>query len=115
MSVVPDSAADLLPVATAITSMPLRLVFTPDAFYYGVVPVLAETTSALGGDPAAIGRAAILAKMTTGFPLSPLTASTFILLGMGKVGFGDHQRFIFGWAFGTTLVMTAVALVTGML
>ncbi|MGW5647242.1 CitMHS family transporter [Saccharopolyspora sp. NPDC003752] len=115
VSVVPDSAAGLLPVATAITSMPFSLVFTPDAYYYGVVPVLAETTAALGGDPAAIGRAAILGQMTTGFPLSPLTASTFILLGMSKVDLGDHQRFIFKWAFGTTLVMTAVALVTGVL
>ncbi|MEU6268875.1 CitMHS family transporter [Saccharopolyspora shandongensis] len=115
VAVIPDSAAALLPVATAITSMPFSLVFTPDAYYYGVVPVLAETTAALGGDPAAIGRAAILGQMTTGFPLSPLTASTFILLGMSKVDLGDHQRFIFKWAFGTTLVMTAVALVTGVL
>ncbi|MCI2417045.1 citrate:proton symporter [Saccharopolyspora sp. K220] len=115
VSIIPDSAAGLLPVATAITSMPFSLVFTPDAYYYGVVPVLAETTAALGGDPAAIGRAAILGQMTTGFPLSPLTASTFILLGMSGVDLGDHQRFIFKWAFGTTLVMTVVALATGVL
>ncbi|GAA4620870.1 CitMHS family transporter [Saccharopolyspora hordei] len=115
VSVVPDSAAGLLPVATAVASMPLSLVFTPDAFYYGVVPVLAETTAALGGDPAAIGRAAVLGQMTTGFPLSPLTASTFILVGMSGVQLGEHQRFAFGWAFGTTLVMTAVALLTGVL
>jgi hypothetical protein len=31
-------------------------------------------------DPALVGRGAILGQMTTGFPLSPLTASTFILL-----------------------------------
>ena len=53
--------------------------------------------------------------MTTGFPLSPLTASTFILVGMSGVQLGEHQRFIFRWAFGTTLVMTAVALLTGAL
>ncbi|RKT84977.1 citrate-Mg2+:H+ or citrate-Ca2+:H+ symporter, CitMHS family [Saccharopolyspora antimicrobica] len=115
VSVIPDSAAGLLPVGTAIASMPLSLVFTPDAFYYGIVPVLAETSAALGGDPAAIGRAAILGQMTTGFPLSPLTASTFILLGMSGVDLGEHQRFVFRWAFGTTLVMTAVALLTGVL
>jgi citrate-Mg2+:H+ or citrate-Ca2+:H+ symporter, CitMHS family len=115
VAVVPDAASGLLPVVTAIASMPLSLAFTPDAFYYGVVPVLAETTAALGGDPAAIGRAAILGQMTTGFPLSPLTASTFILLGMTQVDLGEHQRFIFKWAFGTTLVMTAVALLTGVL
>jgi CitMHS family citrate-Mg2+:H+ or citrate-Ca2+:H+ symporter len=93
--------------------MPMSLLFTPDAFYFGVVPVLAETTQALGGNPAEIGRAAVLGQMTTGFPLSPLTASTFILVGLTAVDLGDHQRFIFKWAFGTTLVMTAVALLTG--
>ena len=51
--------------------------------------------------------------MTTGFPLSPLTAATFILIGMSGVQLGQHQRFIFGWAFATTLVMTVVALLTG--
>jgi citrate-Mg2+:H+ or citrate-Ca2+:H+ symporter, CitMHS family len=53
--------------------------------------------------------------MTTGFPLSPLTASTFILIGLSGVDLGDHQRFIFPWAFGTTLVMTAFAFATGVL
>ena len=111
----PDSAAGLLPVITAVVSMPLSLVFTPDAFYFGVLPVLAETTASFGGDPAEIGRAAILGQMTTGFPLSPLTASTFILIGMAQVELGKHQRYIFLWAFATTLVMTAVALLTGAL
>ena len=115
VGVVPDSAAGLLPVITAVLSMPLSLVFTPDAFYFGVLPVLAETTASFGGDPAEVGRAAILGQMTTGFPLSPLTASTFILVGMAQVELGKHQRYIFGWAFATTLIMTAVALATGAL
>ena len=51
--------------------------------------------------------------MTTGFPLSPLTAATFLLLGLARVELADHQRFIFIWAFGTTIVMTIVALITG--
>ena len=113
VQLVPDGAGGLLPVAVAITSMPLSLVFTPDAYYFGVLPVLAEATATMGGNPAEIARAAILGQMTTGFPLSPLTASTFILIGMAGVDLGDHQRFIFKWAFGTTLVMTAVALATG--
>lgn len=77
------------------------------------MPVIAETAGGLGHDPLEIGRAAILGQMTTGFPLSPLTASTFILVGMAGVSLNDHQRFIFLWAFGTTAVMTAVALLTG--
>ncbi|MCC9711608.1 citrate:proton symporter [Streptomyces sp. MNU76] len=113
VSVVPDSFGSHLPVAVALTGMPLSLVFTPDAYYFGVLPVLAETASGFGTEPAQVARAAILGQMTTGFPLSPLTASTFILVGMSGVSLGEHQRFIFRWAFATTLVMTAGALLTG--
>jgi CitMHS family citrate-Mg2+:H+ or citrate-Ca2+:H+ symporter len=113
VSVVPDSFGSHLPVVVAVTGMPLSLVFTPDAYYFGVLPVLAETANGFGTDPAEVARAAVLGQMTTGFPLSPLTASTFILVGMSGVPLGDHQRFVFRWAFATTLVMTAGALLTG--
>jgi CitMHS family citrate-Mg2+:H+ or citrate-Ca2+:H+ symporter len=115
VSVIPDSLGRHLPVLVAVTGMPLSLVFTPDAYYFGVLPVLAETAHGFGTDPAEVARAALLGQMTTGFPLSPLTAATFILVGMSGVQLGEHQRFIFRWAFATTLVMTAAAVLTGAL
>ena len=115
VSVIPASLAGYLPLIVAVTSMPLSLAFTPDAYYFGVLPVLAQAASSFGIDPVLVGRGAILGQMTTGFPLSPLTASTFILIGLSGVNLGDHQRLIFPWAFGTTLVMTAVAFATGVL
>jgi len=113
VSLIPDPFTPFLPIIVAVTSMPASLVFTPDAYYFGILPILAQTAQALGIDPLTIGRAAIRGQMTTGFPLSPLTASTFILVGMSGVDLGDHQRNIFWWAFGSTLVMTVVALLTG--
>ena len=115
VSIVPTSVGPYLPVLVAIASMPLSLVFTPDAYYFGVLPILSQAGSSFGVDPAAMGRASVLGQMTTGFPLSPLTASTFILVGLSGVDLGDHQRFVFKWAFGTTLIMTAVAFATGVL
>lgn len=113
--VIPDSFGGILPVLVSVVSMPLSLVFTPDAFYFGVLPVFAHTADVMGIDPAMIARGAIAGQMTTGFPLSPLTASTFILIGMAKVELGKHQRFTFLWAWGTTLVITVTAIVTGAL
>ncbi|GGA36536.1 CitMHS family transporter [Psychrobacillus lasiicapitis] len=110
---IPESLGNYLPTIVAITSMPLSLVFTPDAYYFGVLPIISETASNLGINPHEIGRAAILGQMTVGFPLSPLTAATFILIGLTKVDLFEHQKFIFKWAFGTTIVMTIVALLTG--
>ena len=113
VSLIPQQRAPWLPTLTAITSMPASLLFTPDAYYFGVVPILSQTATQFGIDPLEIGRAALLGQMTVGFPVSPLTASTFLLVGLAEVDLGDHQKFILKWAFGTTLVMTLAALLTG--
>jgi len=113
VSLIPQDHANLLPLLTAITSMPASILFTPDAYYFGVVPILSQSAVQFGLDPLEIGRAALLGQMTVGFPISPLTASTFLLIGLAEVDLGEHQRFVFKWAFGTTLVMTLLALLTG--
>jgi CitMHS family citrate-Mg2+:H+ or citrate-Ca2+:H+ symporter len=113
VAMIPQNHANLLPTLTAITSLPASILFTPDAYYFGVVPILSQTATQFGIDPLEIGRAALLGQMTVGFPISPLTASTFLLVGLAEVDLGEHQRHTFKWAFGTTIVMTIVALLTG--
>ncbi len=113
VSLIPEHHANLLPVLTAITSLPASMLFTPDAYYFGVVPILSQTATQFNMDALEIGRAALLGQMTVGFPISPLTASTFLLVGLSEVDLGEHQRFTFKWAWGTTIVMTIIALLTG--
>ncbi|KRF51936.1 citrate transporter [Bacillus sp. Soil745] len=113
VSAIPDWLGGHLPILIAVVSMPLSLIFSPDAFYYGLLPVLSEAGAAFGVDPIEIGRAALLGNGTTGFPLSPLNPSVFVLIGLCKVDLGDLQKKIFFWAFGSTIVMTIVALLTG--
>lgn len=113
VSLIPDNLGGHMGAIVAVTSMPFSLLFTPDAYYFGVLPVISQTAEMFGVEAVEIGRAAVLGQMTTGFPLSPLTASTFLLIGLAGVELGDHQRFIFKWAFGTTIVMTIVALIIG--
>lgn len=115
VALIPQNHANLLPVLTAITSLPASMLFTPDAYYFGVVPILSQTATQFGMDSLEIGRAALLGQMTVGFPISPLTASTFLLVGLAEVDLGEHQRHTFWWAWGTTVVMTMVAILTGSL
>lgn len=115
VSIIPDEVGGMMGVIVALIGMPLSLLFTPDAFYFGVLPIVSETAAAYGVEAASIGSAAILGQMTTGFPLSPLTASTFLLIGLAGVELADHQKFVFKWAFGTTIVMTIVAVITGVI
>ena len=113
VSLIPQQHASWLPTLTALTSLPASILFTPDAYYFGVVPILSQTATQFGIDPLEIGRAALLGQMTVGFPISPLTASTFLLVGLTEVDLGEHQRHTFFWAWGTTIVMTIMALLTG--
>lgn len=113
VGLMPGQHSSLLPLTVAITSLPASMLFTPDAYYFGVIPVLCDTGAFFGIDQLEIGRAALLGQMTVGFPISPLTASTFLLVGLSEVDLGEHQRHTFKWAWGTTIVMTIVAILTG--
>ena len=82
---------------------------------FGVLPVIYEMAASLGIDPVQIGCAAVLGQMTVGFPISPLAAATLVLISVSRVNLIDHQKFMFFWAFGTTLIMTVVCYLTGAL
>lgn len=115
VSLIPEHMGSLLPLSVAVTSMPLSLVFPTDAYYFGVLPVIYEMAVSLGIDSVQIGRAAVLGQMTVGFPVSPLAAATLVLISVSRVNLIDHQKFMFFWAFGTTLIMTVVCYLTGAL
>lgn len=111
--VLPAGSGTWLPLIVGALSMPLSLLFDPDSFYFGILPVLAGIAKAGGGDAMAVGQAAIVGQMTTGFPISPLTPATFLLVGLARVNLADHQRAAFGWLLLLSLIMTACGYLIG--
>lgn len=109
----PAEVGPHLPVLLAVLAMPLSLVFDPDSFYFGVLPVVAEVGGHFGVPPVQMAQAALLGQMTTGFPVSPLTPATFLVAGLSGVELGAHQRFSIPWLYAASLVMTGAALLLG--
>lgn len=107
---VPDALSSHIPFIVSLIAMPLSLVFDPDSYYFGIMPVVAN----IGGfPPIEVAQASLLGQMTTGFPVSPLTPATFLLCSLCGVDLADHQRFSIPVLWLASIVMAIGAVVTG--
>lgn len=113
--ILPEQLGRQLPLITGLLSMPASLLFDPDSFYFGILPLLASTAGHFGVSSLEVGQAAIMGQMTTGFPISPLTGSTFLLIGLAGVDLGEHQKKTFPLAFLVTLVILTVSVLMGII
>lgn len=113
VSFIPTWVGNHLALITGLLAMPASLLFDPDSFYFGILPLLATTATHFQGEAIEVGRAAITGQMTTGFPVSPLTGATYLLVGLTGVDLGDHQRKTIPYAFLITLVILTVSLLVG--
>ncbi len=111
IAAVPEWMGPYLAVVTGLLSIPFTFFISNDAFYFGIVPVLAKAAEVYGISAAEIGRASVIGQPV--HLLSPLVASTYLLVGMCKVEFGDHQRFTLIWSISASIVMLVAALVFG--
>lgn len=109
--IIPDSWGPNMGIITGLTSMPFTYFVSNDAYFYGIVPLTAITASHFGVTAVEIGRASLLGQSV--HMLSPLVASTYLLIGLAGVSFEAHQRFTLKWAVATTLVMLLVSIITG--
>ncbi|MFG2967128.1 CitMHS family transporter [Streptomyces sp. NPDC048288] len=110
---IPDGMGPHMALVTGVLSIPLTYFMSNDGFYFGVLPVLAEAGQAHGVPAVEIARASII-----GQPLhmsSPLVPAVYVLVGMAKVEFGDHTRFVVKWAALTSLVVLGAGILFGII
>ena len=106
-------AGPYMAIITALLSLPLTFLMSNDAYYFGVLPILAKTGAAYGVPAVEIARASLI-----GIPvhtLSPLVASLYLVTAMLKLEIGPVQRFAMKWAVLCSLLLLAGALLTGAL
>ena len=111
MTAVPPGLGPWLAPITAFLSAPLTFALSNDAYYFGVVPVIAQTATHYGVPAVEIGRASLLAQPI--HALSPLVAAIYLVSGLLGVEVGALQRFSLKWAALLTLILITSACLTG--
>lgn len=111
LNVLPASWGPHLGVVTAVASGPMTFFLSNDAFFFGIVPTLAEAGQAYGLAPEEIARASLLGQ--TVHVLSPLVAAVYLVAGLLNVDIGAMQRFGLKWAVGLMALMMIAAVAFG--
>jgi citrate-Mg2+:H+ or citrate-Ca2+:H+ symporter, CitMHS family len=108
---VPPALGPYLAIVTGVLSVPFTFFISNDAFYFGVLPILAKAGQVYGLSAAEIARASLVGQPV--HLLSPLVPSTFLLVGLIGVDFDAHQRYTIRWALISVVVLLTVSLLTG--
>ncbi|MCA6316263.1 MAG: citrate transporter [Phenylobacterium sp.] len=111
VAALPEALGPHLAPAVAAASLPGTFFLSNDAFYFGMLPVLAEAGAAHGIAPEAMARAALMGQPF--HLLSPLVPSTWLLVGLIRVEMGAHQTFTALPAAGVCLVLALATMATG--
>ncbi|MDR1194712.1 MAG: citrate:proton symporter [Peptococcaceae bacterium] len=107
IAVIPESSSGFFTFIIAVISGPGTWILNNDAFYFGVMPVLAETASSYGFTDMQIGIASLLGQNLRGF--SPVIPSLYFLTSYVKVEFSEYQKKMIP----ASLILFAIYLIMG--
>ena len=111
VDIIPTELGPFLAVITGVLSIPMTFFMSNDAFYFGILPVLAESASTFGIEPVEMARASI-----TGQPVhlqSPLVPAILLLVSLASVNLGDHHKKVLWRAAIVSLLMLVVGVLVG--
>jgi len=96
IGVLPESAGPHLAIITAFASLPFTFFMSNDAFFFGIVPLLAKAAAQYGVDPMHVARAAVVGQPV--HALSPLLAAGDLRSGLLNREVGELQRLCCKWS-----------------
>ena len=115
VSLIPGSLTRFVPILVGVLATPRSLVFDADTFYYGILPVLTQSASAMGLSGAGICYAALVGQLTLGWAITPLTPATLLMTGMCDLDLGEHQRYTIKFVWPLSIVLLILLTVFGLI
>lgn len=112
LAVIPGFLGRYIHLVFGFTALPMGMMIGTDAYFYGILPLVAEVGEQFG--VAAINTATtMLIGKNISLMISPLVPATFLSIGLVDVELKDHIRFSFKWLYAISIIMIIIALLIG--
>ena len=90
VTVIPSEMGPFMAIIVGLLSIPFTFIMTNDAFYFGILPILAETATHFDITTLEMARASLVGQAL--HQSSPLVASFLLLIGLANVSLGEHFK-----------------------
>lgn len=114
VKILPDSLIPHLHIVIGALGVPLELVFSTDAYYFGLFPVVEHITQQAGVPSVSAGYAMMIGSIVGTF-VSPFSPALWMGLGLAKLSMGQHIRYSFFWIWGISLLTLGGAILLGII
>lgn len=111
--VLPASLVGQMHIVLGLFGLPMELLLSTDAYYFGLLPVTLEVVSGHGVEPASVVYALIIGNIIGTF-ISPFSPALWLALGLAGLDLGRHIRYSLWWMWGFSLVLFGAAWALGM-
>lgn len=114
VKVLPEFLINYLHIIIGILGVPLELVFSTDAYYFGLFPIVEQITSQVGVPSLSAGYAMLIGSIVGTF-ISPFSPALWMGLGLAKLSMGQHIRYSFIWVWLVSLLTFVSAILMGVI
>ena len=112
-ALIPQDMGQYIPFFIALVSLPGLFFLPNDAWYFGIIPVVAPVAYSFGASATEVGTASLIGQACRF--ASPLVAWLYVLVGRCGINFGDHQKEYLKWGFLMYILWLVTAVLTGAL
>ena len=114
VNVIPTSFGPHIAALFGVISAPLVFVFSTDAYYYGILPIIVSFAGKYGISATSVAVTMVACRNACEF-ISPLIPATFLGCGLAHVEIKDHIKRCFFWQWGISLVMLIAGAIFGII
>jgi CitMHS family citrate-Mg2+:H+ or citrate-Ca2+:H+ symporter len=111
--ILPSATVPYLHLILGVFGLPMELVLSTDAYYFGLLPIVHEIVGAHGVSPLVTVHAMAIGNSIGTF-ISPFSPALWLALGLAGLDMGKHIRYSIGWMWTYSLIMMGLAVMIGL-